>query len=88
MKLIKQIYQATQNQMLIEPFTTEDMKAWINLNGIINARNGQKFTDSYINALLSDSDVSNISKNKNQSVLESNVNLIGKKEYRFVNPPR
>ncbi len=88
MSLIEQIYQAVQNQLLIEPFTTDVIKTWASSNGVAND-NGNEYAESYLNSLLSDSDIAtpSTSTNGNQKVLKSSINSDGKKEYSFVKKP-
>jgi hypothetical protein len=88
MSLIEQIYQAVQNQLLIEPFTTDVIKTWASSNGVAKD-NGNEYAESYLNSLLSDSDIAtpSTSTNGNQKVLKSSINSDGKKEYSFVKKP-
>ncbi len=83
MPLIKQIYEATKNRDLIEPFTTKDLKEWIGKNKIVKD-DGSEYADSSINAILSNSDEKNTpTSNNNRKTLKSVINKNGFAEYRF-----
>jgi hypothetical protein len=83
MSLIKQIYDATTNGNLHEPFTVQDLKEWIKQYGIVKD-DGEKYSESSIDAILSNSDRKNRpTTNKNKKVLQSSINRDGKCEYRI-----
>lgn len=83
MSLIKKIYQAVQSGILAQPFTTEEMKLWLNSNSVVKP-DGNPYEKASIEAILLNSDASNaLTTNKNQKILFSRVNLSGKKEYWF-----
>jgi len=83
MPLIKQIHEAAQNGGLKQPFTVQDLKAWMKLNKIVKD-DGEEYAESSINAILSNSDIKNVpTTNKNNKSLKSRVNKNGKHEYWF-----
>ena len=84
MPLIKQIHEATKNGHLSEPFTVQDVKDWIKKKKIVKD-DGEKYAESSINAILSNSDVKNRpTSNKNIKLLKSRKNKKGKREYWFL----
>lgn len=83
MPLIKQIFEATTNGKLCEPFTVHDLKEWMDTHEIVKD-NGKKYAESSINAILSNSDRKNHpTTNKNLKLLQSRINKDGKSEYWF-----
>lgn len=83
MSLINKIYQATQSGALSQPFTTEQIKAWM-ANSAIVQDDGSEYAKASIDAILSNSDVENSpTTNKNRKVLSGKINANGKKEYWF-----
>jgi len=83
MPLVKQIYKATKNGDLIQPFTAQDLKQWIIKNKIVKD-DGEIYAESSINAILSNSDAKNTpTTNRNIKLLESRVNEKGNHEYWF-----
>ena len=84
MSLIKQISNAIETGELQQPFTTEDLKEWINNYNIVKD-DGTNYAESSINAILSNSDQANSpTTNLNKKVLFSRNNELGKKEYSFL----
>lgn len=83
MPLIKQIHEATINGHLIQPFTTQDLKRWMDVNNITKD-DGEMYADASIDAILSNSDRKNRpTSNKNIKILKSSLNSHGIKEYWF-----
>jgi len=83
MPLIKQIHEATNNGDLIQPFTVQDLKQWMKQNEIVKD-DGEEYSKSSIDAILSNSDVkNNPTTNKNIKLLKSEINKHGKVEYKF-----
>ena len=83
MPLIKQIYEATEAGDLIQPFTVADLKQWIKKMHIVKD-NGYEYSQSSIDAILSNSDKKNVpTSNFNIKVLKSRFNDGGKHEYHF-----
>lgn len=83
MSLREQIYQATQLGVLLQPFTTEQLKIWMR-NASIVKNDGSNYAQASIDAILSNSDIANSpTTNKNQKVLSSIINASGKKQYQF-----
>ena len=83
MPLIKQIHEATKNGQLIEPFTVKDLKVWMK-NFEIVKDDGEKYAESSINAILSNSCRKNRpTTNKNIKVLNCRINKKGKYKYWF-----
>jgi len=83
MPLIKQIYEATNNGDLLQPFTAQDLKQWIIQNQIVKD-DGEVYAESSINAILSNSDTKNTpTTNRNIKLLKSRINKEGKHEYLF-----
>lgn len=83
MPLIKQIHEAIEVGHLCQPFTTQDLKEWIRKNEIVKD-DGEKYEDSSIDAILSNSDTkNNPTTNNNRKMLQSKINQEGKKEYWF-----
>jgi hypothetical protein len=81
MPLIKQIYEATENGCLIQPFSVQDLKQWIKESQIVKD-NGDEYAESSINAILSNSDTKNTpTTNNNIKLLKSKINEEGKYEY-------
>ena len=81
MSLIKQIHEAIKKGDLIQPFTVQDLKQWISQNKIVKD-DGEKYAESSINAILSNSDTKNTpTTNKNIKSLKSKTNEKGKREY-------
>jgi hypothetical protein len=83
MPLIKQIHEATMNGALPQPFTVQDLKQWMKDYQIVKDV-GEKYAESSIDAILSNSDTKNSpTTNLNIKVLQSNINEDGKHEYWF-----
>lgn len=83
MPLIDEILAAIKSGQLSQPFTTEQLKEWINANKIVKD-NGEAYAKASINAILSNSDISNSSTtNRNKKLLCSRFRDDGKKEYYF-----
>jgi len=83
MPLIQQIYSATETGYLEQPFTVQDLKKWINEMEIVKS-DGNKYAESSINAILSNSDTKNTpTSNRNTKRLKSNINKDGEYEYSF-----
>jgi len=83
MPLIKQIYEATEDGSLSQPFTVQDLKQWMKEHQIVKD-DGDEYAESSIDAILSNSDTKNTpTTNKNFKVLESRINEGGKHEYWF-----
>lgn len=61
MSLISKIFEATQSGHLRQPFTVEDLKSWMTRMNIVKD-DGEKYAQSSIDAILSNSDT----KNKNK----------------------
>jgi len=83
MPLIKQIYEATEDGSLNQPFTVQDLKQWMKEHQIVKD-DGAEYAQSSIDAILSNSDTKNApTTNKNVKVLKSRINEDGKHEYWF-----
>jgi len=83
MSLIDQISEAIVNKNLVEPFTTEELKTWIETFEIVKD-DGEVYAKSSINAILSNSDTkNNPTSNLNKKVLKSYHDELGKKVYYF-----
>ena len=83
MPLIKQLWEATENGALSQPFTVRDLKQWMKEYQIAKD-DGYEYAESSINAILSNSDTKNTpTTNKNIKVLKSHINEDGQHEYWF-----
>jgi len=83
LSLIAKIFEAARLGVLTEPFTVEQMKAWMMREGI-HKDNGDEYTQSSIDAILANSDLKNKpTTNRNRKVLKSSLNQEGKKYYWF-----
>lgn len=83
MSLISKIFEATQSGHLRQPFTVEDLKSWMTRMNIVKD-DGEKYAQSSIDAILSNSDTKNVpTSNKNRKVLRSKRTEGGKYEYWF-----
>jgi hypothetical protein len=83
MPLNKQIFEATRNGNLSEPFTVHYLKKWMERYKIVKD-DGKEYAESSINAMLSNSDrKNNPTTNKNIKPLQSRINDEGKSEYWF-----
>ncbi len=86
MSLIEQIRQAVQSGTIVEPFTTEQIKTWVEKYRITKD-DGSPYADNTVESILSNSDESNSELTLNQKPLSSRVNSEGKKVYRFTEGP-
>ena len=83
MPLIQKIHEATMTGQLIQPFTTHDLKRWMDVNKITKD-DGEKYAGASIDAILSNSDTKNKpTSNENIKILKSRLNNHGIKEYWF-----
>ena len=83
MSLIEQVRNAVERGDLIEPFTVDSLKNWITQNNVVKD-DGNKYAQSSIDALLSNSNLKNSpTSNNNRKVLNSEINQVGKCEYWF-----
>lgn len=83
MPLIKQIYDATKAGHLIQPFTVQDLKNWIERMSIVKD-DGDEYAPSSIEVILSNSNKKNVlTSNLNIKILKSRCNNGGKNEYWF-----
>ena len=79
MSLIEQIYAATQSGALTQPFTTAQMKVWMESASIVKD-DGSKYAEASIDAILSNSDLANRpTTNKNIKILHSKLTAHGEK---------
>lgn len=83
MSLVSKIFEATQSGHLRQPFTVDDLKGWMIRMNIVKD-DGEKYAQSSIDAILSNSDTKNVpTSNKNRKVLQSKLTEGGKHEYWF-----
>ena len=83
MSLINKILKATETGHLQQPFTVEELKDWMEKESIVKD-DGNKYAQSSINAILSNSDKKNSpTSNKNRKVLQSRMIRGGIYEYWF-----
>lgn len=83
MALITKIFKAVHSGELIEPFTVEDLKSWMQISSI-KKDDGSDYAESSINAILANSDLKNQpTSNLNKKLLSSTVNASSKKIYWF-----
>ena len=71
MPLIKQIYEATVNGYLVEPFTFQDLTRWMKENKIVKD-DGEQYAVKSIESILSNSDIKNrptSNKNSNSIII-------------------
>ena len=84
MVLIKQIQEAIQTGNIPPIFTTQHIKKWVKLKNIVKD-DGEKYEESSINSILSNSDVNNSpTTNNNTKLIQSKLNNDGVKEYWFL----
>lgn len=57
MTLLRKLRIAVQNNEINSPFTTKDLKEWINTEGIINDKKEKAYSAKYIEGFLSSSTV-------------------------------
>lgn len=57
MPLLEKLRIAVNNNQIYSPFTTQDLKRWINNARIINDKIGAHYSDSYLEGFLSSSTV-------------------------------
>lgn len=83
MSLINKILKATETGHLQQPFTVEELKDWMQKECVVKD-DGNKYAQSSINAILSNSDAKNApTSNKNRKVLQSRIVNKGTYEYWF-----
>jgi len=83
MSLIKQIFEATKNNKIAEPFTVSQLKSWISQESICKD-DGTKYAEKSVESILSNSNLKNIpTSNKNTKQLRSRINRFQKAEYWF-----
>lgn len=82
--LILKILFATRNGEIEEPFTTADMKKWVNRTGVKNDETEKPYAKKSLDSILSNSDMKNIgSSNENSKILKSKMRGSRIKEYWF-----
>lgn len=83
MTLLEKLYHAVHNNIVNEPFTTSDIKAWINNYNITNDDNQNKpYSNSYIDSFASSSVVNSSStkSDKKLTIVSNN----DPKTYKFI----
>jgi len=80
MPLIKQIIDATNEGKLGQPFTMSDLKKWVDRYNIVKD-DCNKYAESSIDAIPSNSDRKNSHTTNNTKPLQSSIDTNSKKEY-------
>lgn len=81
MTLIDKLESAVNNGIVTEPFTTDDIKTWINANNIINDKSGKSYENSYIEGFASSSVVGSSSTKSDKRLKKVSTNP---EKYEFV----
>lgn len=80
MSLLDKLQQAVNKGIVKSPFTTQDLKKWINTSNIINDDSRKPYSDSYIEGFLSSSTIGSTSTKHDKRLSKSNTIPGG---YRF-----
>jgi hypothetical protein len=82
--LNEKIYDAVQSGELVEPFTTQQLKNWVEEFKVLNDKSNKKYAKSSIDSVLSNADKKNKpTSNQNKKNMQSRINEMGVKEYFF-----
>lgn len=83
MLLIKQVYEAAENDLLSQPFTVQYLKQWMREHHVVKDASDE-YAESSIDTILSNSDMKNTSTiNKNIKIIKSSIYEDAKNEYWF-----
>lgn len=81
MTLLEKLRRAVQESEICSPFTTQDLKDWINRRQIINDENGEGYSETYIEGFLSSSTVDSTSTKTDKALEKLGTNP---ESYRFI----
>lgn len=68
--LLNKVYDAVTRGEIIQPFTTQDIKNWINQYKILNDQTHCKYSETYIEGFLSSSTVGSSSTKHDKTVTQ------------------
>lgn len=80
--LLEKLYLAVENKSIDSPFTTKDLKNWINKYTIINNSTRTNYSSTYIEGFLSSSTLGSSATKTDKSLIQFETKP---KSYSFIN---
>ena len=72
--LLDKLESAVRQGIMSQPFSTKDLKFWIDESGVVNDRSSRPYSQSYINGFLSSSVIQSTSTKRDKRLIKVESN--------------